>query len=80
LSVESYFAVSWPIYPGNEIENSRLAGAVRTDQPDQFVFADLQVQRRDRRQPTESDGAFAELEQWLYGVFRHGAIESAIPK
>ena len=60
---EKDFALSGLIDSGDQIENGGLTGAVRTDQSDQFLIPDGQVQRRHRRQPAEPNGAFSQLQQ-----------------
>src|SRR5205085_604889 len=61
--LETDFAFARLIDSGDQIENGGLAGAVWTDQSDQFLFPDGQVQRRHRRQAAEPDGAFTQLQQ-----------------
>src|SRR5436190_19004235 len=63
MTVELDFPLGRLIDTGDQVEGGGLPGAIRTNQSHEFLFADRQVQRRDRRQPAESDRACAQLEQ-----------------
>ena len=52
--------------PGDHVEDGRLAGAVRPDQPDDGAFGDVERHAGDRAQAAEGLGDVADLEE------RHG--------
>ena len=48
---------------GEHVEDRRLAGAVRTDQADQLVRLDGEIEMRHRRQAAEADRDVLRVEQ-----------------
>src|SRR5439155_20564621 len=56
-SSKTDLAFGGPIHAGDEVEDGGLAGAIRPDETDQFALAHLQVQRGNRGETAEPDGA-----------------------
>ena len=61
--IEKNFPFGRLIDAGDEIENGGFAGAVGTDEADEFTFADLEIQGRDGSEAAEADGAATEFEK-----------------
>ena len=54
-AVKNDFPAGRLINAGDEIEGGRLARAVRTNETDEFVAPNLQIQLRHRRESAEAD-------------------------
>src|SRR6185369_1167346 len=68
----------------DHIEHSRLAGAVRADQPDDLIAADLEIDRIGGHEPAESAGQTLEFQQRAHSatfdaVARDGRSEAMPP-
>src|SRR6185295_12640024 len=78
LPVELDFARVGPVDAGDEIEERRLAGAVRADHADDLVLLDDEIEVRDHSKPAEGLVDASELEQ--RHVARHTISTVAVPK
>src|SRR5205085_1607816 len=63
LTLEPDVAGVGPVDPGHEIEDGRLAGAVRPDQADDLALADLDVETVDHLQASEGERHVSQLEE-----------------
>ncbi len=52
----------------DDVEHSRFTGAVRANQADQIVRADLQIECRNGGESTKTNGALLEIEKWRVHV------------
>src|SRR5437899_2792068 len=52
----------------DDVEYSRFTGAVRANQADQIVRADLQIECRNGGESTKANGALLEIEKWRVHV------------
>src|SRR6266581_3445116 len=57
-------AAGRPINARDNVEHSRFTGAIRANQADQIVRADLQIECRNGGESTEANGALLEIEKW----------------
>src|SRR6267142_2961765 len=59
-SVESDFAFGWLVHAGDEIEDRGFSRSIGANQADQLLFANLQVQGRNRRKSPKPHRAVAQ--------------------
>ena len=51
---ETDFAGVWPVEPGHEVEQRRLAGAIRADDADEVAFGEIEIDGVDGGQAAET--------------------------
>ena len=66
-TVEGDGALGGLIHAGDEVEDSGLARAVGTDEADEFVFTDGEIDGVDGGEAAETDGGLVELEEGGHG-------------
>ena len=66
LAVQPEFAVGGLVHAGEQVEDGRLTGAVRSDQADELTLVDGHVEIVDSAQTTEGDAEMLGAQDWLF--------------